>query len=86
MSPLRGWDGLHLVSIIISPLRGWMAFGYFLLLCRHYVAGWHLVVGFYYYFATTWLGWYLVVGFYYYFATTWLGGIYIKLLGYKKNL
>jgi hypothetical protein len=23
------------------------------LMCRHYVAGWYLVIGFYYYFATT---------------------------------
>jgi hypothetical protein len=98
-------DGLHLVSyyyfattwlggiwlfpIIISPLRGWVVFGcWILLLFRHYVAGWYLVS--YYYFATMWLGWvafgflllfrhyaagwHLVVGFYY-FATTWLGFI-----------
>jgi hypothetical protein len=31
---------------------GWVAFG-FLLLFRHYVAGWYLVIS--YYFATTWL-------------------------------
>ena len=30
----------HYVAIIISPLRGWVAFGYWvLLICRHYVAG-----------------------------------------------